>query len=90
MFMARKSRTVGPLGRSQARRWLTSSMGVMLGRSYQLSSEVHLAMLSRGFAGDIKMVDPVRFRRLDFVFLPLALTVAVGAGVAGSTLPLLW
>jgi cobalt/nickel transport system permease protein len=57
MFESRKSRTVGVLPPADRRRLAASSAGVLLSRSLALSNEVHLAMLSRGFRGEIRLFD---------------------------------
>lgn len=57
MFESRKSRTVGLLPPADRRRLAAASAGVLLSRSLALSNEVHLAMLSRGFRGEIRLFD---------------------------------
>ncbi len=50
MFLARKSRTVGRTALREKQSWLGASIGTLLGRSYHMSEEVHLAMISRGWS----------------------------------------
>ena len=57
MFESRESRLVGILAPSDRRRLAVSSAGVLLGKSLQLSGEVHMAMQSRGFRGQIRLLD---------------------------------
>ena len=57
MFESRESRLVGILGPSDRRRLAVSSAGVLLDKSLQLSGEVHMAMQSRGFRGQIRLLD---------------------------------
>ena len=54
MFEARKSRTVGRTVGHEQRRWLSGSMGNLMNRSFQMSSEVYVAMAARGFTGEIR------------------------------------
>lgn len=77
MFLARKSRVVGRVSGSDDRRWLTASMGVLLSRSYRLSDEVYLAMQSRGFRGEVQIMDGFNWRTADW--LALAAFVGVAA-----------
>jgi len=56
MFESRESRLVGILAPSDRRRLAVSSAGVLLGKSLQLSGEVHMAMRSRGFRGQIRLL----------------------------------
>ncbi|MHB1134727.1 MAG: cobalt ECF transporter T component CbiQ [Chloroflexota bacterium] len=79
MFLARQSRRVGPLPGAEQRRWVAGSAAALLGRSYQMSGEVYLAMLSRGFRGEARPGWQFRWRTRDW--LALAATVAL-AGVA--------
>jgi cobalt/nickel transport system permease protein len=60
MLESRKSRTVGVLPPADARRLAASSVGVLLSKSVALSSDVHMAMLSRGFRGEIHILDDGR------------------------------
>jgi len=57
MFESRESRLVGVLAPSDRRRLAVSSAGVLLDKSLQLSGEVHMAMQSRGFRGQIRLLD---------------------------------
>ena len=57
MLESRKSRTVGVLPPADGRRLAASSVGVLLSKSVALSSDVHMAMLSRGFRGEIHLLD---------------------------------
>ncbi|HLN02828.1 MAG TPA: cobalt transporter CbiM [Bryobacteraceae bacterium] len=57
MFESRESRLVGILAPSDRRRLAAASAGVLLGKSLQLSGEVHIAMMARGFRGQIRLLD---------------------------------
>jgi cobalt/nickel transport system permease protein len=76
MFESRKSRTVGVLEGSDKRRLATATVGVLLSKSYHLSSDVHLAMQSRGFRGEVYMLDDFEMRGADWGWLLLFFTVA--------------
>jgi cobalt/nickel transport system permease protein len=79
MFLARQSRVVGRMSSDDHRRWISASMGVLLGKSFYLSNEVYLAMLSRGYRGQARVMGAFRLRALDWA---LAVAVMVIAGVA--------
>jgi cobalt/nickel transport system permease protein len=66
MFESRKSRTVGVLEPSERRRLAAASAGVLLSKSLQLSSDVHLAMQARGFRGEVYLLDDFRARTADW------------------------
>jgi cobalt/nickel transport system permease protein len=79
MFESRESRTVGVLEGPDRRRLATATVGVLLSKSYHLSSDVHLAMQSRGFRGEVYMLDDFEMRSVDwcwlFVFFSIATAV---------------
>jgi cobalt/nickel transport system permease protein len=75
MFLSRKSRTVGPASGAFARRWLGATTSTLVGKSYHLSSEVYLAMLSRGFRGEPVSFDSNKMRTRDYLAIG---TVALG------------
>ncbi len=69
MFESRKSRTVGMLDPAERRRVAASAAGVLLSKSVQLSSDVHLAMQSRGFRGEVYVLDEFRATGRDRLWL---------------------
>lgn len=76
MFEARQSRMVGVLDGAERRRVAAASVGVLLSKSMHLSWEVYLAMLSRGFRGEVYTIDEFRMRRRDWAALSGFLLVA--------------
>lgn len=80
MFESRRSRTVGNLDRAAQRRVTSQTAGVLLSKSIELSNEVFLAMQSRGFRGDARVLIDFRLRARDYLgiaaFLLLATLVA--------------
>lgn len=83
MFESRQSRTVGTLDRSAQHHMTTRMAGVLLSKSVELSNDVFLAMQSRGFRGDAKVLSEFRMRSWDYVGLAaflLAGGIAVWAG----------
>jgi len=57
MFESRESRMVGVLVPEDRRRLAAASAGVLLGKSLQLSGDVHTAMQARGFRGEVRLLD---------------------------------
>lgn len=76
LFTARKSRMVGRLDRREQRRAATAGAGVLMSKTLQLSEDVYRAMLSRGFQGEVYVLDDFRTGWLDWVILPLFFMVA--------------
>ncbi len=80
MFESRKSRTVGVLDGGDRRRIASASAGVLLSRSLQLSSEIHQAMLARGFRGEVHILNDFRLTPADWRWCGVFATlVAVAA-----------
>lgn len=69
MLEARKSRMVGPLPGPEFRRMATASAGVLMSKSLQLSGDVYLAMRSRGFQGEVYVLDEFQTQWFDWVAL---------------------
>ncbi len=76
MFLARRSRTIGRTDGRGNRRFLGATTGLLVGKSYHLSNEVYLAMLSRGYRGEPTTLESFRLRRRDVVALVGAILVA--------------
>ena len=81
MFLARRSRTIGGFSGSENRRWLGLSLATTLARTQHLSEEVYLAMLSRGYTGEIRVMSQMRMKSRDFLWV---------AGVIIAAAVLLW
>jgi cobalt/nickel transport system permease protein len=81
MFESRRSRTVGDFTPAESRRLAASAAGVLLSKSFQLSGDVHLAMRSRGFRGEVHLLQDFRARASDWGWL---------AGFAVLALAALW
>jgi len=69
MFESRRSRTVGSLSPAENRRLAASAVGVLLSKSVHLSGDVHLAMQSRGFRGEVHVLPDFRARAADWCWL---------------------
>jgi len=66
MFEARRSRVIGRLSARDRRRIATASAGVLFGKALHMSTEVHLAMISRGYRGEVRLLDEFRMKPLDW------------------------
>lgn len=69
MYQARTSRTVGAEKHDKSgRRFVASTAGALIGKSMVLSEEVHQAMVSRGYRGDVRVLEEPRAGRMDALF----------------------
>ena len=76
MFEARESRLIGTLPPNQQRRLAASTAGVLLGKTIQLTGDVHMAMQARGFRGEVRLLDDLKLRRYDWLRIAAFFTVA--------------
>lgn len=83
MFLSRKSRTVGRLNGSEDRRMIAAISGTLLNKSLNMSSEVYLAMVSRGFRGTMVTLKPFRMQRRDWLWLGIFSIITISAVILG-------
>jgi cobalt/nickel transport system permease protein len=76
MFLSRRSRVVGQMSSAEERQLLASLSASLLGKSLDLSSEVYLAMVSRGYRGPIVTLKPFRMQTRDWAWLAAFLVLA--------------
>jgi len=61
---------VGGTGAGQ--RFVASRIGTLMRRSLDMSERIYLAMLSRGFDGEIRIMHAFRMRRLDYLWMGIS------------------
>lgn len=83
MFESRASRLVGTLVGVERRRLAAASVGVLLSKTFQLSTEVHSAMCARGFHGEIYILDDLTITPRDWLQLALFVSLAAVAVLVG-------
>lgn len=83
MFLSRKSRTVGRLSTSENQRMLAAISATLLGKSLDMSSEVYLAMQSRGYRGSVITLKPFRMQPKDWLWLAIFLLITALAVILG-------
>ena len=79
MLESRRSRMVGKLPDKEGRRLAAACVGVLISRTLQLSDDVYSAMVSRGFRGEVNLLDDFKTAPLDWVVLAVFVAVASGA-----------
>jgi cobalt/nickel transport system permease protein len=76
MFLARRSRTIKGFSRGENRRWLTTALISTLTKSQHLSEEVYLAMVSRGYQGETRVLNDFKIKRQDIFWVAFSLITA--------------
>ena len=76
MFESRQSRMVGTLDSAERRRVASASVGVLLSKTLNLSSDVYMAMQSRGFRGEVYTLDEFQMQPRDWAALAGFLALA--------------
>jgi cobalt ECF transporter T component CbiQ len=79
MFESRKSRTIAPWTGAEKRRMTTRTAGVLLSKSIDLSHDVYLSMISRGFQGEVRLLTDFRMKLRDYFGLGAFIVVAAAA-----------
>lgn len=75
MLLARKSRQIADTKMKEEHGWISSRLGVLAGKSYRLSHEVHLAMISRGWTGNPRLIDDFSAGLVDWLWVALTVTM---------------
>lgn len=87
MRAAAASRAGAARARRARFRGAAGALAVLFARSYARASDVHRAMLARGFDGRFRLVSELRFSPADALFLlpaaalPLAIRFTLGSGL---------
>ena len=81
MFTARRSRTMGRATNAEGRSFVGRSIGTLFGKTLTLSEEVHAAMISRGFQGEMPTLTRLQWRAADSLWaLAILLTATLMLG----------
>jgi cobalt/nickel transport system permease protein len=83
VLLARKSRVVARTSGAEQRRWISGTMGNLIGRAFKMSNDVYAAMMARGFTGEVRAYSDYRMRAADWAALASSLALAVAAVLAG-------
>ena len=77
MFLSRQSRVVGRMSGAEERRVIAATTASLLSKSLNMSSQVYLAMQSRGFRGTVVMMKPFKMQPRDWALGGVLLSVAL-------------
>jgi cobalt/nickel transport system permease protein len=84
MLQSRRSRIVGTLESKESRRLAIATAGVLLDKTLQLSGDVYLAMQSRGFRGEVYILNEFKMSFRDWSWLLTLLAMATAAVWLGT------
>jgi cobalt/nickel transport system permease protein len=79
MFLSRKSRLLRRMTGQEERRLIAATSGTLLSKSLQVSSEVYLAMQSRGFRNYPRTMDTFKMRWMDWLCGAVVVIIAGAA-----------
>jgi cobalt/nickel transport system permease protein len=83
MFEARRSRVVGRLTGREQRRLMVNTGGVLLSKTLELGNQVHMAMLARGFRGEVRLLHEFRLRGWDYLAISGFAVAVTATAMAG-------
>ena len=68
MYVAKRARTIKSRSMFEEQKWVGGRIGYTLIRSLDMSEKVHMAMMSRGYNGDVKTMQQFKMRKRDQTF----------------------
>ncbi len=77
MYVAKKARTIRAAGIIDEQKWVGGRIGYTLIRSLSMSEKVHMAMMSRGFNGEVHIMQEFKRKNRDY----LACVVTISASL---------
>ncbi len=77
LYVAKKARTIRASGMFDEQKWVGGRMGYTLIRSLDMSEKVHMAMMSRGFSGDVHIMQEFKMQNRDYIAGIAAITLSV-------------
>ena len=81
MYVAKKARTIKARGIIDEQKWVGGRIGYTLIRSLSMSEKVHMAMMSRGFNGEVHIMQEFKMKNRDYLAGVVAISMSCGAGV---------
>ena len=77
VYVAKKARTIKARGMFEEQKWVGGRIGYTLIRSLDMSEKVHLAMMSRGYNGDVKIMQEFKMHNRDYIAGAMATIMSV-------------
>ena len=77
MYVAKKARTIKARGMFDEQKWVGGRIGYTLIRSLDMSEKVHMAMMSRGYNGEVRIIQEFKMRNRDYVAGAISISMSV-------------
>lgn len=77
IYTARKSRTLGRTSSKEQRLFVSGAVGSLWTKAFNLSEEIHAAMISRGYTGRPDTITSFRIQTLDWFWILLVAIISV-------------
>jgi cobalt/nickel transport system permease protein len=77
MYFATKARAIKAGSMFKEQKWVGGRIGYTLIRSMDISEKVHMAMISRGFNGDVKVMQEFRIHKRDYIAGATAISLSI-------------
>ena len=78
IHLAKLSRTIQSGSLRQEHNWAAAGIGSLFRRSQSLGHQVYMAMISRGYTGEIYTLADDKWKKLDFLFMALCAVCIFG------------
>lgn len=75
-FESRRSRIINSLRGSESRQLAVNTAAVLMDRSLQVADDVYMAMQSRGYDGEVRVMPEFRMKRKDYAVLAFLLSLS--------------
>jgi cobalt/nickel transport system permease protein len=77
MYVAKKARTIRARGMIDEQKWVGGRIGYTLIRSLSMSEKVHMAMMSRGFNGEVHIMQEFKMKNRDYMAGAVAISMSL-------------
>jgi cobalt/nickel transport system permease protein len=77
MYVAKKARTIKARGIIDEQKWVGGRIGYTLIRSLSMSEKVHMAMMSRGFNGEVHIMQEFKMKNRDYLAGMVAISLSL-------------
>ena len=77
MYVAKKARTIQARGMIDEQKWVGGRIGYTLIRSLSMSEKVHMAMMSRGFNGEVHIMQEFKMKNRDYMAGAVAISMSL-------------